>query len=83
MGVLSIQDITPPKDPYIQVRVLDNIGEVLLGDQSTSLVRNSIHFMKRSEAETLISQVLPRNLHPHDQVIGLKYLIFDYIHATL
>ncbi|KAG0555198.1 hypothetical protein M758_12G154200 [Ceratodon purpureus] len=51
-------DITPPKDPYIQVRVLDNIGEVLLGDQSTSLVRNSIHFVKRSEAETLISQGL-------------------------
>ncbi|XP_024357662.1 uncharacterized protein [Physcomitrium patens] len=51
-------DITPPKDPYIQVRVLNNIGEVLLGDQSTSLVRNSIHFVKRSEAETLISQGL-------------------------
>ena len=54
---IYIQDASPPKDPYIQVRVLDDIGEVLLGDQSTSLLRNSIHFVKRTEAESLISQV--------------------------
>eukprot|EP00249_Psilotum_nudum_P012078 c23570_g1_i2 orf=288-740(+) len=49
-------DSTPPKDPYIQVRVMDNVGEVLLDDQSTSLLRNSIHLMKRTEAESLVSQ---------------------------
>lgn len=49
-------DTTPPKDPYIQVRVMDNVGEVLLDDQSTSLLRNSIHLMKRTEAESLVSQ---------------------------
>ncbi|CAM6047100.1 unnamed protein product [Sphagnum compactum] len=51
-------DATPPKDPYIKIRVLQHIGEVLLGDQTTSLSRNSIHFMKRTEAEPLISQGL-------------------------
>ena len=51
------QDTTPPKDPYIQVRVMDDVGEVLLDDQSTSLLRNSIHLMKRTEAESLVSQV--------------------------
>lgn len=49
-------DTTPPKDPYIQVRVMDNVGEVLLDDQSTSLIRNSIHLIKRTEAESLVSQ---------------------------
>ena len=53
----SEQDTTPPKDPYIQVRVMDDVGEVLLDDQSTSLLRNSIHLMKRTEAESLVSQV--------------------------
>ncbi|CAM6106513.1 unnamed protein product [Calypogeia fissa] len=53
-----IVDATPPKDPYIQVRVMDNIGEMLLDDQATTLLRNSIHFMKRTEAESLVSQGL-------------------------
>lgn len=48
----------PPKDPYIKVRVVDDIGEVLLDDQSTSLIRNSMHLMKRTEAETFVSQGL-------------------------
>ncbi|KAJ7569795.1 hypothetical protein O6H91_01G094400 [Diphasiastrum complanatum] len=53
-----VVDVTPPKDPYIQVRVMDDVGEVFLDDQSTSLLRNSIHLMKRTEAEPLISQGL-------------------------
>ncbi|XP_058109387.1 uncharacterized protein LOC131252729 isoform X2 [Magnolia sinica] len=51
-------DMVPPKDPYIQVRVLDDIGEVLLGDQSASLVRHSVHSLKRTDAEPFISQGL-------------------------
>ncbi|KAH9307330.1 hypothetical protein KI387_035763, partial [Taxus chinensis] len=49
-------DMIPPKDPYIRVRVVDDIGEVLLDDQSTSLLRNSVHLMKRTEAEAFVSQ---------------------------
>lgn len=47
----------PPKDPYIQVRVLDDIGEVLLTDRSANLARYSMHFLKRTDAEPYISQV--------------------------
>ncbi|XXG79398.1 hypothetical protein AAC387_Pa09g0478 [Persea americana] len=51
-------DMVPPKDPYIQVRVLDDIGDVLLGDQSASLMRNSVHSLKCTDAEQFISQLL-------------------------
>lgn len=55
-------DMVPPKDPYIQVRVLDDIGGVLLSDQSPNLVRHSIHFLKRTDAEQFISQGLMEEL---------------------
>ncbi|MQL80749.1 hypothetical protein Taro_013201 [Colocasia esculenta] len=52
-------DIVPPKDPYIQVRVLDDIGDNLsLGDHSFSLTKNSVHSVRRSDAEQYISQGL-------------------------
>lgn len=47
----------PPKDPYIQVRVLEDIGEVSLGDHSISLTKNSLHFLRRTDTEQFISQV--------------------------
>ncbi|XP_057967139.1 uncharacterized protein LOC131157186 isoform X2 [Malania oleifera] len=55
-------DMVPPKDPYIQVRVLDDIGEVLLSDQSANLTRHSMHFLKRTDAEQFISQGLMEEL---------------------
>ncbi|KAK4758898.1 hypothetical protein SAY87_020199 [Trapa incisa] len=55
-------DMVPPKDPYIQVRVLDDIGEVLLTDRSANLARYSMHFLKRTDAEPYISQGLMREL---------------------
>ncbi|KAL2610109.1 hypothetical protein R1flu_028682 [Riccia fluitans] len=51
-------DATPPKDPYVQIRVIGNLGEVLLDDQETSLLPHSIHFMTRTEAEPLVMQGL-------------------------
>nr|CAB3471857.1 unnamed protein product [Digitaria exilis] len=51
------EDMVPPKDPYIQVRVLEDIGEVSLGDHSVSLTKNSLHFLRRTDAEQFISQV--------------------------
>ncbi|ONK62021.1 uncharacterized protein A4U43_C08F35980 [Asparagus officinalis] len=53
-----IVDMVPPKDPYIQVKVLDNIGEVCLGDHSISLTKHSLHFLRRNDAESFISQGL-------------------------
>ncbi|KAL2335173.1 hypothetical protein Fmac_016386 [Flemingia macrophylla] len=57
-------DMVPPKDPYIQVRVLDDIGEgILLSDDRTAnFVRHSMHFLKRTDAEPFISQGLMEEL---------------------
>ncbi|KAI4998220.1 hypothetical protein ZWY2020_053562 [Hordeum vulgare] len=54
----AIKTLVPPKDPYIQVQVLEDIGEVSLGDHSISLTKNSLHFLWHTNAEQFISQVL-------------------------
>lgn len=53
------QDMVPPKDPYIQVRVLDDIGEgiVLSDDKTANFAPYSMHFLKRTDAEPFISRV--------------------------
>lgn len=52
------QDMVPPKDPYIKVRVLDEIGNVVLSDQLANLARHAILFLRRTDAEQYISQVV-------------------------
>ncbi|GAB4835813.1 hypothetical protein Ancab_000729 [Ancistrocladus abbreviatus] len=49
-------DMVPPKDPYIKVRVLEDIGVTVLGDRDTNLACHSIHFLKRTDAEHYILQ---------------------------
>ncbi|PIN10133.1 putative alpha-helical protein, potentially involved in replication/repair [Handroanthus impetiginosus] len=49
-------DMVPPKDPYIKVRVLDDIGEVVLSDQVANLARHAIMFLRRTDAEQYITQ---------------------------
>lgn len=49
--------MVPPKDPYIKVRALDDIGTFLLNGREVNLARYSIHFLKRTDAEEYISQV--------------------------
>nr|XP_011468485.1 PREDICTED: DNA replication complex GINS protein PSF1 [Fragaria vesca subsp. vesca] len=52
------RDMVPPKDPYIKVRVLDDMGgDILLSDdKKANFTRHSMHFLKRTDAEQLISQ---------------------------
>lgn len=50
--------MVPPKDPYIKVRVLEDIGSVALSDQIANLARHAILFLRRTDAETYISQVV-------------------------
>lgn len=50
--------MVPPKDPYIKVRVLDDIGNVVLSDQLANLARHAILFIRRTDAEQYISQVI-------------------------
>ena len=48
----------PPKDPYIKVRVLDDVGEgIVVSDKAANFDRHSMHFLKRTDAELYISRV--------------------------
>lgn len=69
--------MVPPKDPYIQVRVLDDIGEVLLSDQSSNLARHSMHFLKRTDAEQFISQVMSFQLE--FMFFPLQFIILQFL----
>ncbi|XP_015871190.1 uncharacterized protein LOC107408322 [Ziziphus jujuba] len=57
-------DMVPPKDPYIQVRVLDDIGDgiVLSDDKTANFAPHSMHFLKRTDAEQFISRGLMEEL---------------------
>ncbi|KAL2493443.1 partner of SLD five 1 [Abeliophyllum distichum] len=55
-------DMIPPKDPYIKVRVLDDIGEIVLSDQVANLARHAMLFLRRTDAEQYISQGLMEEL---------------------
>ncbi|XAR50568.1 hypothetical protein NMG60_11004923 [Bertholletia excelsa] len=55
-------DMVPPKDPYIKVRVLDDIGSIALGDQKANIARHAILFIRRTDAEPYISQGLMEEL---------------------
>eukprot|EP00271_Cylindrocystis_brebissonii_P019263 TRINITY_DN5806_c0_g2_i5.p1 TRINITY_DN5806_c0_g2~~TRINITY_DN5806_c0_g2_i5.p1 ORF type:complete len:202 (+),score=49.11 TRINITY_DN5806_c0_g2_i5:599-1204(+) len=51
-------DATPPKDPYIEVRVLEDLGSLTLGNKVVHMTANSLHLLKRVDAEPLILQGL-------------------------
>ncbi|KAK2423182.1 DNA replication complex GINS protein PSF1 [Trifolium repens] len=57
-------DMVPPKDPYIQVRVLEDIREgIVLSDaKNPNFARHSMHFLKRTDAEKYISRGLMEEL---------------------
>ncbi|CAN1145272.1 DNA replication complex GINS protein PSF1 [Linum perenne] len=56
-------DMVPPKDPYIKVRVLDDMGEgIMLSDKTANLARHSMHFLKRTDAEQYIARGLMEEL---------------------
>lgn len=50
--------MVPPKDPYIKVRVLDDLGEgIVVSDKAANFACHSMHFLKRTDAEPYISRV--------------------------
>ncbi|KAK0598390.1 hypothetical protein LWI29_034209 [Acer saccharum] len=50
-------DMVPPKDPYIKVRVLGDVGEgIVVSDKAANFARHSMHFLKRTDAELYISR---------------------------
>ena len=50
--------MVPPKDLYIEVRVLEDCGEVLTETGTILLEKNTTHYVLRSDIEHLIRQGL-------------------------
>jgi GINS complex subunit 1 len=46
----------PPKELLIQVRVLENFGEVMTENGPIVLVKGASHFIRRTDVEHLIRQ---------------------------
>ncbi|CAI5970115.1 unnamed protein product [Closterium sp. NIES-65] len=51
-------DLLPPKDPYIEVRVLKDAGAMYLDDKVAYLEANTLHLVRKTDAEPLILKVL-------------------------
>eukprot|EP00898_Chlorokybus_atmophyticus_P004232 jgi/Chlat1/480/Chrsp103S01076 len=59
IGLDLTLDATPPKDPHIEVRVLEEAGEVFSQEKGTvHLEAGTVHFLRRDEVEPLIAQGL-------------------------
>lgn len=68
--------MVPPKDPYIKVRVLDDIGEIALSDQVANLARHAIMFLRRTDAEQYITQVALHFIYLITPISKTLYLIY-------
>ena len=52
-------DLHPPKDLFVEVRVNENCGEIVLPESgSVSLEKNTMHLLRRTEASQLVRQGL-------------------------
>jgi GINS complex subunit 1 len=51
-----LQDLHPPKELFIQVRVLQGVGEIMTENGTIMLEKDSQHFLRRSDVEPLIRQ---------------------------
>eukprot|EP00002_Diphylleia_rotans_P002191 TRINITY_DN11363_c0_g1_i1.p1 TRINITY_DN11363_c0_g1~~TRINITY_DN11363_c0_g1_i1.p1 ORF type:complete len:192 (+),score=38.03 TRINITY_DN11363_c0_g1_i1:113-688(+) len=56
IGVDLTMHTNPPKDLYIEVRVLKDYGEIMTDNGSVRLVRNTTHYLLRTDVEHLIRQ---------------------------
>lgn len=53
---LHMQDLIPPKDPEIQVRALQDYGEMVASNGTMHFQKNAVFFMAQEDAEPLIRQ---------------------------
>ncbi len=49
-------DLHPPKDLFIEVRVLQDCGEIMTDNGAVTLEKNSTHFLRRTDVEPFIRQ---------------------------
>lgn len=51
-----MQDQQPPKDLFIEVRVLKSVGKIMTDAGEVRLDKNTVHFLPRSDVELLVRQ---------------------------
>lgn len=56
LTLLYLQDLIPPKDPEIQVRALQDYGEMVASNGTIHFQKNAVFFMAQEDAEPLIRQ---------------------------
>ena len=56
MGINITLDPTPPKEHKVQVRVLQERGELVTRDGTVDLAKNTVHLLWRDEAQPLITE---------------------------
>jgi GINS complex subunit 1 len=52
------QDVSPPKELMVEIRVLQDCGEIFTDSGPVNLERNTTHYLKRSDIESFIRQGL-------------------------
>ncbi|KAG4108217.1 PSF1 domain-containing protein [Neocallimastix lanati (nom. inval.)] len=55
-GIDLSSSLDPPKDPYIEVRVLKDCGEIYTENGLVTLSKNSQHYLRRTDVEHLINE---------------------------
>eukprot|EP00039_Didymoeca_costata_P015117 m.252775 g.252775 ORF g.252775 m.252775 type:complete len:196 (+) comp16157_c0_seq9:149-736(+) len=56
VGVDVSADLHPPKDLFIEVRCLEDVGEIMTENGAIMLEKDTQHFLRRSDIEPLIRQ---------------------------
>ena len=51
-----MQDQKPPKDLFIEVRVLKELGTIMTEAGAVALEKNTVHYLPRADVELLIRQ---------------------------
>ena len=56
IGMNLLIDLEPPKDLMIEIRVLEDIGEIVTGSGVLDLRKNSTFLVRRCDVEGLLRQ---------------------------
>jgi GINS complex subunit 1 len=56
VGINITLDPTPPREHKVQVRVLEERGELVTRDGTVDLAKNTVHLLWRDEAQPLITE---------------------------
>lgn len=62
IAFIWLQDMLPPREPDVTVRVLQNYGDVVLSIGSVLLQSGSVHLLPREEAEHLIREGIVQDI---------------------